>query len=93
MQSIENVTTPKPNDIIIDIRHPDEVEQRPLNITANQVIKIPFFNLNKCLDQLNRHASYLLYCDKGVMSRLHADALGKLGFNQIGIFTPSAHSS
>jgi tRNA uracil 4-sulfurtransferase len=89
MLSIENVTTPKPNDIIIDIRHPDDVEQRPLNSSTNKVIHLPFFNLNKCVDQLNRQASYLLYCDKGIMSRLHADALSKLGFSQVGVFTPS----
>lgn len=90
MQPIENVTTPKPGDIIIDVRHPDDAEQKPLGITGNQVIPLPFFNLGKSVDQLDRQQTYLLYCDKGIMSRLHADALSKQGFTKIGVFTPAA---
>ena len=89
MQPIENVTTPKPDDIIIDVRHPDDAEQRPL-CSGNQVILLPFFNLVKCADQLDRQHSYLLYCDKGIMSRLHADTLSKQGFTRIGVYTPNA---
>jgi thiamine biosynthesis protein ThiI len=91
MSTIENVTNPKPDDIIIDVRHPDDAEQKPLSITGNQIISLPFFNLIKSTDQLDKQQSYLLYCDKGIMSRLHADALSKQGFIKIGVFTP--HSS
>ena len=92
MQPIENVTIPKPDDIIIDVRHPDDAELRPLTITTNQIISLPFFNLGKCTDQLDRQQPYLLYCDKGIMSRLHADALSKQGFTRVGVFTPSANN-
>tara|TARA_B110000879_G_scaffold96074_1_gene131159 strand:- start:5351 stop:5635 length:285 start_codon:yes stop_codon:yes gene_type:complete len=90
MQTIHNVTSPKSEDIIIDVRHPDDAERRPLIITTNQVIPLPFFNLGKCADQLDKQQSYLLYCDKGIMSRLHADALSKQGFISIGVFTPTS---
>jgi len=92
MQPIENVTSPKPGDIIIDVRHPDDAEQRPLALNTNQIISLPFFNLGKYADQLDRQQSYLLFCDKGIMSRLHADALSKLGFTRVGVFTPSANN-
>ena len=92
MQAIENVINPKPGDIIIDVRHPEDAEQRPLAITTHQIISLPFFNLGKCVDQLDRQQSYLLYCDKGIMSRLHADSLSKQGFTKVGIFTPSANN-
>ena len=88
MTAIENVTTPRPGDIIIDVRHPEDAEQRPLVTPDNQVLEMPFFNLGKSSGQLDKNRSYLLYCDKGIMSRLHADALCKQGFKKIGVFTP-----
>tara|TARA_B110000967_G_C18759408_1_gene497016 strand:+ start:538 stop:921 length:384 start_codon:yes stop_codon:yes gene_type:complete len=93
MQTIENVTTPKPDDIIIDVRHPDEAEQRPLVCPNNQIITVPFFNLGKYAEELNKQQSYLLYCDKGIMSRLHADTLSKQGFQKIGVLTPATKAS
>ena len=90
MATIENIATPGPDDIIIDVRHPEDAEQRPLNTTANQVLEMPFFNLAKSTEKLDKNQSYLLYCDKGIMSRLHADALCKQGFKRIGVFTPKA---
>ena len=91
MLTIENVTTPKPDDIIIDVRHPEDAERNPLNTSSNMIIPLPFFNLSKSTDQLDKQQSYLLYCDKGVMSRLHADALSKQGFIKVGVFTPQGN--
>jgi tRNA uracil 4-sulfurtransferase len=88
MKAIENVISPRPGDIIIDVRHPDEVELRPLTMTTNQIISLPFFTLSKCTEQLDRQQSYLLYCDKGIMSRLHADTLSQKGFAKVGVYTP-----
>lgn len=90
MNPIENVAIPRPEDIIIDVRHPEDAEQRPLPATANQVLEMPFFNLSKTSGKLDKNQSYLLYCDKGIMSRLHADALSKQGFKKVGVFTPKA---
>lgn len=88
MQTIKNVITPTPEDIIIDVRHPDDAEQSPLIWPGNPIILVPFFSLNKFSDKLDKRQSYLLYCDKGIMSRLHADALSQQGFLRLGIFTP-----
>ena len=88
MTAIENVAIPKPGDIIIDVRHPEDAEQRPLPITANKVLEMPFFNLGKSSGTLDKNQSYLLFCEKGIMSRLHADALCKQGFKKIGVYTP-----
>jgi thiamine biosynthesis protein ThiI len=89
MQPIKNVTTPKPEDIIIDVRHPDDAEKSPLIWTNNQIISVPFFNISQCFKDLDKQQSYLLFCDKGIMSRLHADTLSKQGFEKVGVFTPN----
>lgn len=69
------------------MRHPAEVEQKPLNIPHIKPINIPFFNLEQQLDSLDKASSYLLYCDKGIMSRLQAQVMRDQGFKQIAIFT------
>ena len=38
MESIATVSQPQAQDIILDVRHPDEAEQRPLIWPANQII-------------------------------------------------------
>lgn len=88
MTTIENIANPSPEDIIIDVRHPEDVEKSPLKFAANKILSIPFFNLAKCSCKLDKSQSYLLFCDKGIMSRLHADALCKKGFKKVGVFTP-----
>jgi|TARA_B110000503_G_C6793170_1_gene268072 thiamine biosynthesis protein ThiI len=88
MASIETISQPQAQDIILDIRHPDETEQRPLIWPTNQIVCLPFFLIKKQLDELDRQQSYLLYCEKGIMSRLHADAMQKNGFAKIAVFVP-----
>ena len=88
MASIETISQPQAQDIILDIRHPDETEQCPLVWPGIKIICLPFFQIVKQLDELDRQQSYLLYCEKGIMSRLHADAMQKSGFGKIGVFIP-----
>jgi len=88
MASIETISQPQAQDIILDIRHPDETEQRPLVWTGNKIICLPFFQIVKHFDELDRQQSYLLYCEKGIMSRLHADSMQKNGFAKIAVFIP-----
>ena len=64
MATIDTVSTPRPGDIIIDIRHPDEVELQRLVLSSNTIICLPFFNLAQQLDTLDRQQPYLLYCKK-----------------------------
>lgn len=86
MACIETVSQPQAQDIILDVRHPDETEQRPLIWPANQIICLPFFQIAKQLVELDKQQSYLLYCEKGIMSRLHADAMQKSGFEKVAVF-------
>ena len=86
MASIETISKPQAQDIILDVRHPDETEQRPLIWPANQIICLPFFQIAKQLSKLDKQQSYLLYCEKGIMSRLHADDMKKKGFEKVAIF-------
>ena len=71
--------------IVIDIRHPNELEITPLQITGAEILNIPFYQLRTNFSNLNRDAHYLLYCDKGMMSRLHAAHLQDEGFSNIGV--------
>tara|TARA_B110000503_G_scaffold96181_1_gene144724 strand:- start:536 stop:817 length:282 start_codon:yes stop_codon:yes gene_type:complete len=91
MTSIDTVEWPAPGDIIIDVRHPDEVEKKPLHWPTHRVIVVPFFKLTEQIDTLNKHQSYLLYCERGIMSRLQADAMCKKGFCNIAIFAPPSN--
>ena len=51
-------------------------------------LHIPFHKLNQQFPKLARDKSYLLYCDKGVMSQLHAAYLHELGFNNVKVYRP-----
>lgn len=84
-----------PGDTVIDIRHPDEVEKRPLLIQGQGAIsagetktEIPFYRLQSCFPQLDQTRRYLLYCEKGIMSRLHASHLLDQGFANVGVYRP-----
>ena len=88
--AIVNIATA--GDIIVDIRHPTEAEMHPLklapeNATA-KVLLIPFYELRTCFSQLNQKQRFLLYCNKGMMSRLHAAHLQDEGFGNIAVFEP-----
>lgn len=86
LDDIEIVSTPTKDQIVIDIRHPHELALKPLKLTANQIIDIPFFKLANS-SELDKSKNYLLYCDKGVMSQLQAEELAQRGFN-VKVFQP-----
>lgn len=72
---------------VIDIRHPDEEALKPLKLAAD-VLKIPFYTLNNALAQLEPEKRYYLYCEKGIMSQLHASHLADDGLTHIGVYRP-----
>ena len=43
--------------------------------TPCQSIKIPFHKLKTEFKKLDKNKEYLLYCEKGIMSQLHAQYL------------------
>lgn len=75
--------------VVIDIRHPHERELRPLGLEGHAVLEIPFYSLTTRFEQLDKDTSYLLYCDKGVMSQLHAAHLYDQGYVNVGVFRPA----
>lgn len=85
---VELVKIPTTNDVIIDIRHPQEVEQSPLYLTNNDIVQMPFYQLLSNMEQLPKDKTMLLYCAKGTMSQLHAEQLIQNGFENVKVFKP-----
>ncbi len=74
--------------VIVDIRHPDDEELKPLVLDGHKVKKIPFYSLNTVFPVLDKSVEYLLYCEKGVMSQLHATHLAEAGYTNVGVYRP-----
>ena len=73
---------------IIDIRHPAEQGLKPLQINGVagvEVLEIPFYALRTRFSELNPDGHFLLYCDRGMMSRLHAAHLRDEGFENVAV--------
>jgi tRNA uracil 4-sulfurtransferase len=93
-----NVSVPIVNQVVagqsvIDIRHPDEIETRPLLIDGIDIKKIPFYSLNSLFPGLDQTTQYYLFCQKGVMSQLHATTLKEAGFSNVGVYRPEPKSA
>lgn len=86
---VEVLPVPLPDAAIIDVRHPDEIERRPLRVGQTEVLEIPFFELYSRAADLDPKRCYQLYCEKGVMSRLHAAYMAEQGFNNIKVYRPA----
>ena len=56
--------------IVIDIRGEDETLE-----TSKETLNIPFHRLKSEFPKLAKDKEYLLYCEKGIMSQLHAQYL------------------
>lgn len=82
---------PLPNAVVVDVRHPDEVNDKPINkapLGGARVLEIPYFRLQKQFSELEPKTTYLLYCERGVMSRLHAELLIEEGFRNVAVYRP-----
>ena len=79
---------------IIDIRHPAELEARPLVLSQSEasaeVLNIPFYQLRTSFTTLDKRKRFLLFCDRGMMSRLHAAHLLDEGFANVAVLELSA---
>lgn len=76
-------------DWVLDIRHPAERDACPPGIIEGRYLAIPFYELHRRADELDRAQRYWLYCDRGVMSRLHAGYLQEQGELQAGVYRPA----
>ncbi|WP_347253153.1 tRNA uracil 4-sulfurtransferase ThiI [Leminorella grimontii] len=83
---VETVAAFGESDVIIDIRSVDEVETRPLALEGVETLHIPFYKLGTAFGDLDRSKTYLLYCDRGVMSRLQALYLQEQGFDNVKVY-------
>jgi len=87
-QEVESVSSIEPNAVILDIRSADEKEEAPLVVDGVDVQHLPFFKLSTKFGDLDQSKTYLLYCDRGVMSRLQALHLKDQGFNNVKVYRP-----
>lgn len=85
---VEVISVPVVGSVVIDVRHPTEQERRPLVMRGYEVATIPFYELHKKFSELDKSRQYFLYCDKGVMSRLHASHLVEEGYRNVGVYRP-----
>jgi thiamine biosynthesis protein ThiI len=74
--------------IVLDIRSPDEEDESPLVIDGVEVKHLPFYKLATQFGDLDQSKEYLLYCDRGVMSRLQALYLIENGYSNIKVYRP-----
>lgn len=82
------VSEPDEGEVVLDIRHPNEIDQRPLSLGATPVVQVPFYSLNARFSGLDQTQTYLLYCEKGVMSQLHAAHLRDEGYANVKVYRP-----
>ncbi|MFK8019209.1 MAG: tRNA uracil 4-sulfurtransferase ThiI [Pseudomonadales bacterium] len=75
--------------VVLDIRHPDEQDVRPLQLTGREIVCIPFFELSATFTELPSDERYYLYCEQGLMSRLHASYLCEAGHKNVAVYRPS----
>jgi len=85
---VEVISVPVAGSVVIDVRHPSEQERKPLAMRGHEIAAIPFYELHKKFNELDKSRQYFLYCDKGVMSRLHASHLVGEGFRNVGVYRP-----
>jgi thiamine biosynthesis protein ThiI len=74
--------------IVLDIRSPDEEDDNPLEIEGVDIQHLPFYKLGTKFGDLDQSKTYLLYCDRGVMSRLQALYLKEQGFDNVKVYRP-----
>ena len=68
---VEVISELKEEYVVIDIRP----EEETISSELCETIKIPFHKLKTEFKKLPQNREYLLYCEKGVMSQLHAQYL------------------
>ncbi len=72
------------NYTVIDIRQNDDCIK-----TEVETIKIPFYKLKSEFKKLPQDKTYLFYCDKGILSQLHAQFLkDSEGYSNIKVYRP-----
>lgn len=82
IESVSDISSGKYT--IIDIRQGDDCIK-----TSCETLKIPFHKLKSEFKNLPQEKEYLLYCDKGILSQLHAQYLiDAENFTNIRVYRP-----
>lgn len=87
---VEEVQHALPGQIVIDIRHPDQAEDQPLSLGVIEQLTVPFYAINSRFKDFDPNRQYLLYCDKGIMSKLHAHHLLHEGYANVRVYRPDS---
>lgn len=85
---VETVSGFSANDVILDIRSIDEQDEKPLKVEGVDVASLPFYKLSTKFGDLDQSKTYLLWCERGVMSRLQALYLREQGFANVKVYRP-----
>lgn len=88
MVEVETVGLLNENDSVLDIRSVDEQEDKPLELVGTEVKSMPFYKLSTQFGDLDQNKTWLLYCDRGVMSKLQALYLHEQGFKNVKVYRP-----
>jgi len=88
VQEVETTAESGDDEVILDIRSMDEHDEKPLVVEGREVIHVPFFKLATAFGDLPQEKTYLLYCDRGVMSKLQALYLKEKGFANVKVYRP-----
>ena len=83
---VDTISVLGENDIILDIRSPEETDENPFESDAHQVMQLPFYKLSSQFGSLDQSKNYVLYCERGVMSKLQALYLKENGFTNVRVF-------
>ncbi|WP_065649959.1 tRNA uracil 4-sulfurtransferase ThiI [Pantoea eucrina] len=85
---VETVDSFGTNDVVLDIRAADEQDASPLDVSGVEVKSLPFYKLSTQFGDLDQNRTWLLYCDRGVMSKLQALYLHEQGFTNVKVYRP-----
>lgn len=88
IHAVDEVAQFNDNSVVVDIRSPEEEDENPLEIDGVEVIHLPFYKLGTQFGDLDKSKEYLLYCDRGVMSKLQALYLIDNGFTNVKVYRP-----
>jgi thiamine biosynthesis protein ThiI len=84
---VETVSGFVANDVLLDIRSIDEQDARPFTAQESvEVASLPFYKLSTKFGDLDQNKTYLLWCERGVMSRLQALYLREQGFENVKVY-------
>lgn len=85
---VESVLDFSADNVILDIRSNDEQEDKPLQLAEIEVKHLPFYKLGSQFGMLDQSKTYLLYCERGIMSRLQALYLLEQGYSNVKVYRP-----